>query len=284
MVKEGIAFVETKFVPLEKAKISATDLAVQRGTGLFETLRTYGKAPLALRERLERIFESAEILGFKLRFSQTGLTKKVLEGIDKLKVREVLVKIIVTAEASHRGFGLVPEKTKLVILFSPFVPPPRKHYEKGIEIFTTKLKRPLPEIKSLSYLSAVVAHRRAKKAGFDEAVYLDLRNNILEGTTFNFAIIKNKTLVTPIHGILEGITMDIVLGLAAKAGLAVKRQEIRYADLKKAQEAFITSASREVMPVVKVDKIKIGNGRPGVYAKLLLQKYREFALNDAKNF
>ncbi len=282
MVNKGIAFIETKFVPLQQAKISVTDLAVQRGTGLFETLRTYGRRPFALQERLERIFDSARILGFNLSFTRKQVAEKVFAGIGKLKSKEVLVKIIITGGENPKGHSLIPGKSKLIILFTPFNSPAAALYDRGIKIMTGRFSRTVPEIKSLSYLSAVAAHRIAAKAGFDEAVYLDSRGNILEGTTFNFAIIKNKTLVTPIFGMLEGVTMDTVLKLAKKAGLIVKRQEIKYADLKKIQEAFITSASREVIPVVRVDKIKIGNGKPGIYTKFLLEKYRSFANTESK--
>lgn len=275
MNNSGLVFADNRFVPLKKAAVPITDLAVQRGTGLFETLRTYNKIPLALEERLRRLRKSAKFLDLKFGFAQNFIRKKIFEGIKKFQASEVLIKIIVTGGDSH---ALIPEgSARLYILFLPFVPWPRRFYQKGIKIATTRLSRMLTEIKSLSYLPAVVAYEQALNRGFDEAVFVNEKNNILEGTTFNFALIKNKKLITPKTGMLEGVTMDIVLKVAPFCALNTVRRAISYAELKKADEAFITSATREVIPVVKVDQTRIGSGRPGPYTKQLLTSYRNYA-------
>lgn len=272
---KGIVFAETKFVPLTKAAVPITDLAVQRGTGLFETLRTYHKAPLALAERLARLQRSAKFIGFRHAPSAKFIKAKVFAGLKKVSAREALIKIILTGGDSHR---LVPEgRARLFILFTPFAPWPPSYYQKGIKVLTTKYFRTLPELKSVSYLSAVLAQQRAVRAGSQEALYLDEKNYLLEGTTFNFALVQKNALVVPKDGILEGVTMNIVMNLAKKRGLRISRRTVEYAELKSADEAFITSATREVIPVVKVDKIKIGKGTPGRWSKVLLADYRNYA-------
>lgn len=280
MKQKGLVYTKGKFLPLKKAYLPITDLAVQRGTGLFETLRTYKKIPLALDKRLQRLFKSAKFLGFKLDYSLQFIKAKAILGIKKIKPGEVLVKIIITGGDSD---GLIPQgSSRLLILFLPFRAFPSWQYEKGIKVLTIRLCRPLPSLKSLSYISAVVAYQEALRKGYDEALYLDKGGCILEGTNFNFAIIRNTKLIVPKGGLLGGMTMGIVMRLAPECDLKVIRRGIKYSELKSADEAFITSATREIMPVVRVDRIKIGNGKPGKYTKRLLVLYRDYANRKRK--
>lgn len=274
MIK-GIAFAETKFVPLEKAVVPVTDIAVQRGTGFFETLCTYDKVPFLLDERIARLLRSAKYMGLRQAPSARFIRAKVFAGLKKFKYREALIKIILTGGDSG---GLVPEgRARLYILLMPFVPWPRAAYARGIKIYTGKYSRTLPELKSIGYLSAVLAQQRAERAGYDEALYLDQENHILEGTTFNIGLVKKNRLIVPEDGILEGFTMKIVMRLAQKRRLPVVRRLVKYAELRSADEVFITSASREVIPVRKIDRITVGKGVPGPWSRLLLADYRNYA-------
>ncbi|MDP3741272.1 MAG: aminotransferase class IV, partial [bacterium] len=124
------------------------------------------------------------------------------------------------------------------------------------------------------------------------------KGNVLEGTNFNFAVIKSATspalrassprqgrrgtLITPKENVLEGLTMREVIKIARQLGMRVELRNMRYKELKTADEAFITSATREVIPVRKIDKINIGNGKPGKWSKILLEKYREKAKQRKK--
>ncbi len=274
----AVAFIKNKFVSLQEAALPVTDLAVQRGVGLFETLRTYHKIPFTLDERLRRLVRGAKSLGFNLRHSPQEIRAKVLAGLKKIKAREVLIKIILTGGDSHT---LLPEgPARLIILFRPLKAWPARFYKTGIKVATTRFSRMLPEFKSLSYLSASYAQRQARNRGFVEAVLRNEKNEVLEGTTFNFAVIKKQQLITPREGILDGVTMNLVLRLARRAGLVVARRPIKYREFPQVDEAFIASATREVIPVVWVDKFKIGTGRPGPYSQKLLAAYRQNAQNS----
>lgn len=282
MVKQkGLVYIHGKFLPLEKASLPITDLAVQRGVGLFETLRTYHKIPFALDERLRRLNKSARFLGFKPIYSSNFIRKKVFEGLREVKADEAVVKIILTG-----GDGLslnLEGRSRLLILFFRLHKWSKAYYEKGIRLKTFKFSRVLPELKSLSYLAAVFAQQKARKAGFDEALLLDEKNRILEGANFNFTILKNRKLIVPAEGVLNGMTMEIAIRLAQSLGFKTIRRALKYQELKQAEEAFVTSATREVMPVAQVDKIKIGNGRPGKYTKRLLVLYRDYANRKRKD-
>ena len=131
-------------------------------------------------------------------------------------------------------------------------------------------------------MSSVVAMQKARQQGFQEILFLDRSRKILEGSTCNFAIIKGKELISPANGVLGGITMDLGLKLAAKMGFKVTRRSVSVTELRQADEAFITSTNREIVPVVKVDSIRIGSGKPGIITKSLARHFSEFAKQNTK--
>ncbi|TSA45640.1 hypothetical protein D4R52_01970 [bacterium] len=268
----GLAFVKNKFVPIEKAAISVMDLAVSRGVGVMEFLRTYNRRPFGMDEHLNRMLLSCRILGLRPIPARILVERAIKRGCAKLR-GESEIKIVVTGGfGKHLQFEGRPE---LIIIFLPFEPQPAAKFKVGAALKTYLFERPLPEAKSTNYLVAAVTNRDAMARGFDDVLYINGKNHISEGTTFNFAIIKGNRLVTPRDGVLNGLTMNETIKLAARAGLSVVRRPIRLPELKTCDEAFITSTVREIMPVVRVDKIRIGKGTPGPYTKILLAKFRE---------
>ncbi len=271
---------ENIFVPIRQAAIPITDLAVQRGIGLFESLRTYNKNPFALDQRLKRLFSSVHLLGLKLGrgTSAKSIERIVKLGLKKVRFGESLIKIILTGGDSG-GLG-IESQSRLYVIFSPLHLWPQVYYENGIKLKTVKSAREFTHLKSLSYLIPALADHEAKKFGFEEALFADEQNHLLEGTQFNFAIIKKQKIVTPKDDVLAGITMDIVLSLAKNMGLQVERRKISYRELHDCDEVFITSATREIIPVAKIDRIKIAGGKPGRITSVLLKEYRKNARNQ----
>jgi branched-chain amino acid aminotransferase len=273
---DGIVFdgQKKKFIPLKEAAIPITDLGFQRAAGVFETLLAYNGRPFKLGDHLRRLHISAELLGIKEHFLSAYLREKVEMGAKKIKAPILSIKIILTA---GDGKYLTIEGTpRLYIIFNPFpreIYCPAGAYEKGVPILTTPILRVLPSIKSLSYVSAIVSYQEVRRKKYYDSLYAT-KDYLLEGTTWNFAVIIKNNLITPVNGVLDGITMQVTLKLAKKLRLNVFRKNITFKELRRADEAFLTSSYREVMPVIKVDNIKIGDGRPGPYSKKLLELYR----------
>lgn len=269
---QGLAFINGKFVPLKKAVIPVMDIGLQRGYGVIEVLRTYARRPLAIDEHLRRLELSAKLINLKLPYNLALIRERVYAGLKKSKSGETLVKIILTG---GDGAGLLSHGApRLLILFLPYHPYADSYFQKGIRIMTSVFTRFEPKVKYLDYLWGVVSMKKALSKRFDEVLYMDNQKDILEGTTFNFGIVKNKKLIAPDKEVLGGITMAIAIKLARKLGLKIERRKIRYKELATADEAFITSTVREIMPVVQVDKIKISNGKPGKYTQKLLEEFR----------
>lgn len=275
----GLVFVENKFAPVSQARLPVLDLAIQRGFGFFETLRTYNRKPFTLPQRLERILDSAKSSGFKSLPREEKIASIVRQGIGRIKHGEVLVKIILTG---GDGDGVVAQNPcRLIVFFLPFHPFPAWQYQKGVKVRTVGVMRPLPELKSTSYLPSSWAAQKALDQGFDEAVFKNHKQELLEGTNFNIALIKGRQVISPQKDVLNGFTMRTVLKLAQKRGFVIRRLAIAYRELSQADEVFITSTNREVIPVAQIDKIKIGSSGPGKWSRLLLEDYRRLVFQNA---
>jgi len=276
MRNKPIYFCGGRYVSADEARVSVHDLGLARGFGLFESLRTYGGKPFLLREHLNRFFVAVKQVGLRSPLGKTGIVDVIRRLLRKNDFDESLVRIILTGGISS---GLLPkDHPTLIILVDPFHPFPEWQYEKGVKLMSSPSARIHPEIKSTVYFSAVVATMRAARHGFHEVVYVDEKNAILEGTTFSvFAVLTGPRLVTPRDGVLPGITADYVINLAKKLGIAVERRPISRRMLRQARELFITSSNRELIPAARVDRLRIGNGRPGPVTRQLHQAYRRHA-------
>lgn len=128
---------------------------------------------------------------------------------------------------------------------------------------------------SLNYISAIGALQQAKLTNAVEALYMNQQGHVLEGTTTNFYIFRGSQLITPKEGILNGITRDVVLELA-KSQFEIVEQPIYYSELSSCDEAFITSSTKEIMPVVKIDELDISKGKPGENTQLLMHLFQNY--------
>ncbi|MBI4026266.1 MAG: aminotransferase class IV [Verrucomicrobia bacterium] len=271
-------FCNGAYLRADHATISVGDLGLIRGFGLFESLRTYGGKPFLLAEHLDRLFHAAKTVGLKPPMRRHGIARVVRRLLKKNRFAESLIRIVMTGGPSSALLPLGPPT--LIVMADEFHPFPPWQYEKGISLMTTPLARIHPEIKSTVYFSAVVAAAQAGRRGFTEAVYVDRKGALLEGTTYNvFAVLPGPRLITPREGVLPGITADCVIALARKSELPVERRPLSRSMLRRAREMFITSSNREVIPVIRVDRVRIGDGIPGGVTQQLHAAYRAVAQN-----
>lgn len=266
-----IYYVDGEFVPADRALIPVHDLAVLRGLGAFELLRTYNGLPFALEEHLERLQHSVQKMGLSLPWSQDELVRIVLETLQRNQVNahpESNIRIIVTGGSSpdfmtHQGHP------RLLVLVSPMPRHPETWYTEGVKITTMQNRRILPGAKSINYLSATVALKKAREQGAMESVYVDRDGLVYECTTSNIFIFKESRLITPGRKILSGITRGFILDLAREL-FQVEVRDLGLGELLGADEAFITGTNKGVVPVVQVDDVLIGSGRPGPHTRRLM--------------
>ena len=273
-----IYYVDGEFVPADRAVIPVDDLAVLRGLGAFELLRTYNGQPFALVEHLQRLQHSVHKMGLSLPWSQAELIRIVLETLQHNQVNahpESNIRIIVTAGSSP-DFMTPQAKPRLLVLVSAMPRQPEAWYTEGIKITTMQSRRILPGAKSINYLSATLAMQKARAQGAVESVYVDHSGLVYECTTSNIFIFKGTHLITPGRRILSGITRSFILELA-KDFFEVTVRDVSLKELKGADEVFITGTNKGVVPVVQVDDVTIGRGRPGRHTQTLIRAMGERA-------
>ncbi len=266
-----IFYVDGQFVPSDEATIPINDLALLRGYGIFDFLKTYRGKPLFLGEQIERLQQSAEQIGLDLPWSRRELTDIVMQTLDKNNLPEANIRMVVTGGSSP-DFITPQGKPRLLVLVTPLAQQPEWWYTEGVKIITIDSERNIPAAKSIDYIPATIALKKARRQDAIEAVYVDRAGYVLEGTTSNLFLFSDDRLVTPGRAILNGITRQAVLKLAENT-TETEIRDIKSDELFTAEEVFITGSNKEIVPVVKVDQTTIGNGKPGRHTKALMEAF-----------
>ena len=265
------------------AKISVFDRGFLYGDSVYETMRTSGGAPVELNRHLARLQRSAAGIGLALPFSDTAIAEAIHQTHAAAGNDESYVRVIVT-----RGAGpimLDPRKSEsptLVVLVQPLVLPSAEAYEKGISVVVVGTMKTMggldPTIKTGNYLGSILATRRAIEAGGDDAILCNSEGDVVEGATSNVFFVKSGQLATPPldAGLLAGITREVVCRLAADIGHPIVQLRVHPDDLRAADEMFLTSSVRGIMPVTTIDGHVVGDGKPGPITRLLQRSYAEY--------
>ena len=254
-------YIGGQWVHPDKATISINDVAVLRGYSVFESLRTYNRRPFHLDLHLERLYRSARLIEMQIPWQSEHIAKIVLEVIERNTYRHASIRLLVTGGDSDDGI-LPSGDPLLVVLITPLDERDMQRFAKGCKLITTKLQRNAPEAKTANYIAAVRALKEAVRLDATDALFVNERDHVLEATRSNFFIFRGDTLITPHRGILVGITRNVVLELA-RSKFIIEERPILLEELALADEAFITSSSKEITPVVQIDDRIIGDGKPG---------------------
>ncbi len=276
---EEMAYLNGSVVPLRQAKVPATDYGFLYGYGLFETLRAYQGRVFRLERHLERLAQSADLLGIPI--NKDELAKAVSSVIRANRLADARIRITVSIGEG----GLAPDPASctsptVLVTAAEYKPYPEEIYERGFRALISPLRRnsrsPLAQLKSTSYLESMLARQQARQAGADEAICLNERGLLAEASMSNVFLVIQGILKTPglDSGILPGITREAVLELAGKLGIGVIKGETELEELWRADEAFLTGSLIEVMPLAEVDSRPVGDGKPGIFTRRLMGEYR----------
>jgi len=277
-------YLNGKFVDKKEAKISVFDHGLLYGDGVFEGIRSYNKLVFRLKQHVDRLYASASFIRLTIPISKRAMVKAVIDTLKINKLKDGYVRLVVTRGPGD--LGLDPRKCKnnavVFVIADKIVLYPKTFYKNGLNIITAKTKRNLPEainpkIKSLNYLNNILAKIDAIDAGVQEAIMLTHDGFVAECTGDNIFIIKNHMLfTTPVEvGALEGITRDAVIDIARKNKVRFKEKKLTLIDLYKADECFLTGTAAEIVPVVHIDKKKIGTGEPGTVTQFLIEEFKK---------
>lgn len=262
--------------------ISVFDRGFLYGDSVFETLRTYAGIPFELDEHLARLSRSAKLVFISLPVSLPALKDELLQAVAAAGNPESYVRLMVTR--GQGALGLDPalaEHPRRVLIVQPLMTPPSHYYTEGVATISYRTQRQVDATsaegaKIGNYLVSVLALREASAVGAVEALILDAQGRVLEGGSSNVFLVQGKALITPSTdaGILAGITRAHVLELAGALGIEVQLRAPRLDEVYAADEVFITSSIRELMPVVKLDRHTIGAGKPGPVFQRLARAFR----------
>lgn len=245
------------------------------GDGAFEVLRTYGGRPFAMQPHLDRLRRSCERLSIPVEADDAALVEEIQRALELGGNDESYVRIMITRGVTEMGLA-VPAQTRprRVVVVMPLKKQPPEMYTDGVELATVVGGRALDGTgaagaKASNYLPNVLSLSAAQARGGYEALSVGPGGELLEGSTSNLFFVREGELHTPsvVLGILDGITRATVLEAAARLSLQVHEGLYFPPDLYSADEAFITSSLREVVPVVRADGVAIGDGRPGALTR-----------------
>jgi branched-chain amino acid aminotransferase len=282
MPTPGIIDIDGALFPPDQARISVFDRGFLYGDSAFEAMRTYDKRSFRERDHLERLQRSCERLRIALPITLDELSHRVGRAIEHSALSECYIRIVVTRGSGPMGLDLTLASAPSVVVYAlPLKLPEARMYREGIAVHLVHTVRstdggPATGAKTSNYLASMLALDDAKRRGAGEAIILDAHGHVIEGTTSNIFIVQGGALCTPPveAGILEGITRRTVFELAAARGTPCREVELHAADLHAAREVFITSSIREIVPVVRVDDVVIGDGSPGPSTLALHEAYR----------
>ena len=272
----SIYYINGKFVDADKAMIPANDLAILRGYGVFDFLRTYGGRPFQLESHLKRLVRSAELIDLECPWDMDTLTDIIMETMSKNPYDEANIRIVVTGGDSPDNF--MPQgDSRLIVMVTPVHNIAPHYYTDGGEVVTMNIARYIPGAKSLNYIPAIIARRKALKMNPKslETIYR-VDGQDIEGTTTNTFIVKDGVWVTPGDRLLPGITRAEVIKLL-DSYTTLETRDITLEEYYAADEVIITSSNKEVVPIVKVDDQIIGDGQVGEHTKRLMEVWREMA-------
>ncbi len=282
--KDALVCINGRFTPPEEAVVSVFDRGFLYGDSVYEVTLTYEKVPFLLETHLRRLDNSALGIGMNLEWSPTQIKDLIQRGLKHFENDRLYIRIMITRGAGEIGLdpGL-SDGQNLYIIFKELTPQPQKYYDDGVSLITAGiLRNPKksvdPNVKSGNYLNNVLAISQAKEKGAYDAIMLNAEGNVTESTTANIWILENDCFITPPleAGLLGGITRATLLEIAKKNNFQVKEENFTPKRVCGAQEVFITSSTREVMPVTQVDGQVIGNGKPGPRTRGLHDLYRQY--------
>ncbi|MDQ3534952.1 MAG: aminotransferase class IV [Bacteroidota bacterium] len=265
-------FLNGNILPESEASILINDLSILRGYGIFDYLRTYKKKPFLLKKYLSRFFNSASIAGLPVPYDSSEIEIIIKRLICLSPYDELGIRLVLTGGYSFDAYTMV--KPNFFILAEKFNAPPQKDFNLGVNILSYQYQRDFTEAKLLNYSSSIIFNSRNAQKKAAEILY-HYQGRISEASRSNFFVVYDDRLITAGEHILKGITRDSVLSLA-QGHFNVEETNFPFDRLSLVDEAFITSTTKGIMPVIKIDDLIIGNGTVGKSTAHLIQLYNDF--------
>lgn len=278
-------YLNGELVEAADARISIFDHGFLYGDGVFEGIRSYSGRVFKLEEHIDRLFHSAKAIYLDIGMTKDAVIEAVTATVAANQLEDSYIRLVVSRGPGDLGLdpAKCPAPTVLIIA-SALQLYPRQLYEAGMRLSSVAIRRGAPDslnpnIKSLNYMTSILAKVEANLRGVPEVVMMNAAGYVTEGTGDNIFIVRDGVLMTPPTwvGILNGITRKTVMELAAQEGISVKEEVFTLFDLYGADECFLTGTAAEVIPAVEVDSRPIGTGLRGPVTEKLQAMFHEYA-------
>ncbi len=278
----SVVMIDGRIVASDQAVVSVFDRGFLYGDSVYEAMRTYEGVVFALREHMDRLYRSARQVFIDIPVPIERMSSEVEQVASALPGANNMVRVHVTRGTSPLGLDMVQARDpSRVIIAVPLHPPSDADYRDGIAVVLVQTQRTADNTeaagaKVANYLVSLLALREAHTVGAKEAIILDSRGRVLEGATSNvFAVCQGCLCTPPVsEGILSGITRSYLLCAARSIGVPLREATLMRGELLSADEAFISSTSREVLPVTRVDGQLVGHGHVGPITRAIHREFR----------
>jgi branched-chain amino acid aminotransferase len=277
-------FLNDKLVDINKACISVTDSGFLYGAGLFETMRSHNGVVFALKDHLERLFASADVLSISNPYDREFITEAIIELLRANKLTDARLRLTLTngpmTESEEQ------RKSTLLITAAKFRSYPPEYYKKGVMVVLCPFKQnpidPASGRKTTSYFSRMIALNLAHQKRAAEAIWFTSDNRLAEGCISNVFLVKDSELYTPPINtpVLPGVARKAVCWLATQNSIKFTEKDLTIDDLLGADEIFLTNVIMQVMPITKVEKHTVGDGLVGPVSKKLHKSFEELVKKE----
>ena len=279
-------FLNDKLIDIDKASLSVTDSGFLYGAGLFETMRSHNGMVFALADHLDRLFFSARSLSINNPYDKEYITDAVYKVLEANDLADARLRLTFTsgpmAEADE------DRKPTLLITATKFRPYAAEYYENGVMVVLCPFRQnphdPTCGHKTTSYYSRMIALNAAHQRRAAEALWFTPDNHLAEGCISNVFLVKDSVLYTPPieTPVLAGVARKAVCQLALKNSIELIEKDLNINDVLGADEVFLTNVIMQVMPITRVEKHTVGDGKVGPMVKKLQRSFTEFVENECE--
>lgn len=266
-MKEKYTYVNGQITLQSEAKLLVSDLAIQRGYGVFDFLKIVNHRPIFIEDYLNRFYHSAEKMNLELPPDRSVLREAIFELLAKNNLPNSSLKMILTGGYSEDGFLIA--KPNLILVQEVFEYQ-ISNFEKGLNLLSHNFQRQFPSAKTIDYLQAIQLQPTLKLKQADDLLYHQ-NGQVRECPRANIFLVKGNEVITPITAILRGITRSKILSMSIN-GISIKEEDFSLDELINADEAFISSSTKNILPIFSLDGKPIGTGKTGKVTRKLHDK------------
>jgi len=279
-------FLNDRLIDIDKACISVTDSGLLYGAGLFETMRSHNGIVFALVDHLDRLFFSAQALSINNPYDRKYITDAIYQVLRANKLTDARLRLTLTngpmSESEEQ------RKATLLITATKLQPYPPEYYKKGVTVvlcpFRQNPAEPIYGHKTINFYPRMLALNQAHQKRAAEALWFTIDNRLAEGCISNVFLVKDSVLYTPPirTPVLAGVSRKTVCQIALKNSIKFIEKDLYIDDLLKANEVFLTNVIMQILPIIKVEKHTVGDGKVGPMTKKLQKYFDEFIKNECR--